>query len=149
MCIRSRQFDFQAFSHNPYLTLDILSRYKDSRWDWKVLAVHPCFPPQKIWASDKDVIMDKWRWPDTFRNPKIDSRMFHLLSRTYRWERGHLLENMFYLDPFAIRTAAYRVQHFITVRYQARKLLAMLRATLRIGRKLPVNVVVSITTFLF
>lgn len=147
-CIAVHRFDFRAFSHNPYLNLDILLRYRDSPWDWRVLAVHPCFPPQRVWNWGIDSLLNKWRWPDTYRNPKIDTVMFNLLSRTYRWETTHLLENMFYHDPFAIRTAAYKIQDFVSSRYQTQKLLARLHATITISRILPISVLLAINSFL-
>jgi len=76
---RSQKISFTLFSQNVFLQPYHLYEFLGKSWDWKVLALHPNFPPQRIWEDR--LLFPHWKWKMTFRHPRLD---FYFWKTTLR-----------------------------------------------------------------
>lgn len=73
--------DFPLLSLNPHLHRHILCRHLDRPWDWKALARHPAFPPQKIYHDT--VLRPLWRWDHCLLHPRISWEFYNIARREF------------------------------------------------------------------
>lgn len=73
--------DFRLLSRNPYNNISIIRRNLYKPWDWKALARHPAFPPEKILVDSR--LFHKWRWDHCLLHPRLTPETYHTIRRLF------------------------------------------------------------------
>lgn len=73
--------DFRLLSKNPHNRMSIIRRHPLKPWDWKALARHPAFPPEKILVDP--LLFHRWRWDHCLLQPRLTPEAYHTIRRIF------------------------------------------------------------------
>ena len=77
----SEKINYKILSHNPHLSLSILSRFLQCPWDWSVIARHPAFPPHSIMKNP--LFSSRWRWDHSLQNPRLTPPVYDIIRKNF------------------------------------------------------------------
>lgn len=114
LLIKFRKMDWKLFSNNPYLNFDMLYAFLRFPWNWNTLAIHPAFPPQKVYSDN--ILFVKWKWKYVYKNPRISLQFWKLLVSQHPNYVSNdpllLLQNYFQFDYMLQIWAIFKIQSF-------------------------------------
>lgn len=119
--IKQKKMNWHLFSRNPFINIEIILEFLRYPWDWRTLAIHPSFPPHKIYIHP--ILFCKWKWKWVYMNPRLTSDFWYFLIQKYPKvfkELQIILQNRFQYDMYIRMWSSYHIQHFLIHHYHFR-----------------------------
>lgn len=132
-----RKMNWELYSRNQFINADIVRYFLRYPWDWKVLAVHPSFPPQEIYHDN--ILFCKWKWRQVFKNPRMSLTFWKEIRKqpTNPFSDPYvILHNKFQFDANIRLWATIKIVHVISTYLQKKQLLQKLKLVLFMKEKM-------------
>ena len=146
--LNTYRIPWKLFSKNYFLSFDILYEHLDKPWDWKVLAMHPRFPPQLI--LDDFILFPRWNWKHAYKNPRMTVDCWNYLRKGYRqpFHSSWLFANFFQYSEDLRMASFLLLQKWISFHLHRQRFKRKLRFLLSIYHHLPPDLFGAVIMFL-
>lgn len=129
-------FDFKLLSQNPYCRPRYVRLLNQYPWDWTKLAIHPAFPPEKIFLDP--ILSRRWRWDRCLGNPYLTLPFYTEIRKqtTIPNQFSQLCQNHFEKTVSLLPYQVSVLVKFLWVCFSKKKILYRLKFILYLKQKM-------------